>query len=717
MAVPLPRVSLLVGFVLTIQCGAWGAPPVPIRTDAYGDPLPKGVRFRLGSVRLRHDGDVMALAWMPDGRTLVSAGWDRTIRLWQIPGGKLLAKWDKMDGAVFSPDGRRFACGEGEEKMVLEDAERAIRIVDAATGKERRRIRVVKNGGTLFNFTPGYACGIISPDGKLLAVREGTLGVRLYALDSGKELRYLEAKVLEFGRPLVFAPDSRTLLVSTDEGVYRWMIGTGAKEKVLEDKEGPAFHSSFAISPDGKLLAVEDHRNGGISLRSWPAGKELHRLELNDGIIHDIEVLAFSPDGKLLAAAEYGTIRLWNPATGKQVRHFSGYGGNEIWDLAFSPDGSLLASAGSDNAVIVWEVRAGKAPRPLTGVNHWLYLAGLAPDGQSLLTLSADDVLTLWDSRDGRRLCTRTNGEDAFDNLLFGPDIGRKRALLRNKVESGRYREAFGKESNCHTAFSPDNAMMAVGGHKGILLVRKGYEYRLLDDEDRIKNAKDQRITISVSALTFSPDGRTLAACYTDGRLFLWNPHTGRPRHILCFPKPLESYRSLEFSPDGRLLALCDRLTLSLVESASGQKVRELPLNGEWVDSLAFAPDNRTFAFGAAQGINRAADSGNAQAHRVAPRNDGRSRHLLRMAAHASRAASSGKHRLGSRAASPGRSIARSSRGEAHARGKDDLATAGATWGQTLIARAVFPQVPIFYDPKTPSKTGRKFVMLLAACH
>ena len=62
----------------------------PVRTDHYGDPLPPGVRFRLGTLRLHHSAN--AFAWLPDGRTLASAGTDGTVRLWQIPGGKQIAK-------------------------------------------------------------------------------------------------------------------------------------------------------------------------------------------------------------------------------------------------------------------------------------------------------------------------------------------------------------------------------------------------------------------------------------------------------------------------------------------------------------------------------------------------------------------------------------------------------------------------------------------------
>jgi WD40 repeat protein len=598
-----PALLLWTAFLLfTPGQALHGEPPrpaAPVRLDHHGDPLPDGVRFRLGTVRLHHDGDVMALAWLPDGRTLASAGSDCTVRLWQMPGGKRLTQWDKLAGVVFSPDGRRFACGEGTNAPGEGNSD--ICIIDVATGKKRRRFRAATTGRALFNLTPGYHMGVYSPDGKILAIRERASGVRLYAVEGGKELGHLKAKVLEFGRPVAFAPDSRSVLVAVDNGLFRWTFGTGAKEKILGDDGRTAF--SFAFSPDGKTLAaVVEH--DVITLRSWPAGKEQRRLGMKTGDVGGNTVLAFSPDGKLLASTEAGTIRLWDTATGEPVRRFEGLR-ESVWDLAFSPDGSLLAAAGSDNAVTVWEVRAVKSPRPLTGVGHLLDLVGLAADGRTLLTRSADGALTVWDSRDGRRLRKVAGGEEGIDRALFGPAAGRARAALRQEAQSGRGKAAFARERiNC-SAFSPEHALLAVGTRDDgrILLLRKtakGIEHLHLDDDAPVQQARKRGFQVAVAQLTFSPDGRTLAATYSGDRLILWDTRTGRPHHILTLPRGSEPYRSLEFSPDGRLLALSDRRALYLVESASGQRFRELPLGGLCVDSLAFAPDSRTLAVGEA---------------------------------------------------------------------------------------------------------------------
>src|SRR6516164_2641984 len=123
----------------------------PVRTDHYGDPLPDGVRFRLGSVRLRHDSRATDLVWLAGGHILASAGEDDAVRLWEIPGGRELARWDEMEAVAFSPGGRTMARG---------GIKGSIRLCDVATGKEFRRLSVGKS----------VICPLaFSPDDKTLA--------------------------------------------------------------------------------------------------------------------------------------------------------------------------------------------------------------------------------------------------------------------------------------------------------------------------------------------------------------------------------------------------------------------------------------------------------------------------------------------------------------------------------------------------------------------
>src|SRR5437868_3936868 len=125
--------------------------------------------------------------------------------------------------------------------------------------------------------------------------------------------------------------------------------------------------------------------------------------------------LAFSPDGRLLATATFhtNTIKLWEPATGRELRDLSTGGQNTISlspVFAFSPDSRLLAAAGGSNSVKVWDLITGREIQTLAGVQASFmgalgvtYVAFTA-DGRKLVTVS--DAIRVWDTSGWREATT-----------------------------------------------------------------------------------------------------------------------------------------------------------------------------------------------------------------------------------------------------------------------------------------------------------------------
>ena len=110
--------------------------PAP-RLDLYGDPLPDRAIARLGSLKLRHLGQVLCVAYSPDGKVIATGGEDRCIRLWDAETKKSMREL-RADGRVtslaFSPGGCTIAAGEGSDFLVKED--HAIHIWRVSTGRE-----------------------------------------------------------------------------------------------------------------------------------------------------------------------------------------------------------------------------------------------------------------------------------------------------------------------------------------------------------------------------------------------------------------------------------------------------------------------------------------------------------------------------------------------------------------------------------------------------
>ncbi len=653
-------VTALLGTMAHVLLGA--APPAlaPRASRAHSErpeALPRGAIARMGSPRLRHGDAVLAAAYTPDGKQLLTAGRDRTVRLWELATGKetrrfawgevpppagsgtvdkLAQQWLDKDGwgahVALSRDGTLVAACRGG----------TVRIWETATGKKRLDLQTNQkwlaqlafsgDGRTLLGVGPGHATS-------------------LWDVATGKCLRRRAGKPVErtTGWTDVL---KQTALVSGGRKYLAWQhypppnAATSIRIRDLATgKELPPISTNteataLTFSPDEKTV-VWAQFEGPIRVTEVATGKELRRLGIRGEIVTH---LAVSANGKSLAVCRENDLELWDLPSGKRaarVEHGSWADAASFWQmrpvLAFSPDGKKLVAGRGRVAIRQFHTDTGKEIPP-PGSSHQAPITGLAlsADGKSVWTCGRGEALRCWDWANGREIVQRPlPGTTTLTALRAGGGfacLAGRHVHLYDAAGQQAGKIPTGAFSLSALALSTDGACLATR----IALIRGNpvmHEVHLWDTRTmKVRyplvpagpTPAVRRETVTQTAgvvppdLVFSPDGRRLAGAGPSRQLCLWDVSTGtvlweRP------PRAGEVIERFAFSPSGRCLACVQADgTLTLLEAAGGEqrarlgkadlKTARVYLTGSYQGSsettwrldtpicLAFSPDERYLA-------------------------------------------------------------------------------------------------------------------------
>lgn len=316
-----------------------------------------------------------------------------------------------------------------------------------------------------------------------------------------------------------------------------------------------------------------------VVLLASPAVRAKEHVRLMPQLgVGDINSVAYSPDGRfVLTGGDDGSPRLWDVATGQQIRSFVGHKGG-VTSVAFSSDGRFVLTGGRDGTARLWDVANGRQLQIFQGHTDQVFSVAFSPDGRVVLTGSIDGTARLWNAATGQQVRT-----------------------LRELTDG----EATGRVSS--VAFSDDGRSVVTGGDKAARLwnpatgqLVRSFEFVDKDDDgevDSVAISHDGRFILA-GGETFKTEPVSRAVTQA-GTVTLWDLSTGQ--RVRTFVGHEKEVGSVAFSKDGQyVLTGSEDWTARLWDVSTGKQLRSFECD-EWVSSVAFSPDGRLVLLGVEQ--------------------------------------------------------------------------------------------------------------------
>ncbi|MBI2480522.1 MAG: protein kinase [Planctomycetia bacterium] len=547
-----------------------------------------------------HTAAVRSVQFSADGKLVLSAGHDNTVKVWSVDSPVALKTLRGHDSWVracaFSPDGQWVLSGGYDNHARLWNVE----------GYEE--IRVLR-GRVLEGHQDAIMAVSFSRDGHQIATASRDRTAKSWNADTGAELVSFREGHLFLASDSAFFSDNKRLLTSAVDNTVRiWDVASGVEVRRLEHTGRAA---AVAVSHDNRWVATgSDVRTAQL----WNAdtGELIRAL---DGHKVEITAVAFSPDDRIVYSGDAnGRGVLWNRETGEQL-HRLDWHTSKIAAARFTPDGSRLLTASDDKNVCQWDVsKLASDPESVVPMIPLLLKHAdsvisldLSANGQRVLTACLDGKLRVWDvanaalirtfhsasspvstaalSRDGRLALSvhadervvRVWNIETGNALPSGDNAGSDAFLDFNKLGGLVWSARFSNDGN---------SLLTVGGN----------EARLWDMRREIPGSNDREMMTfsphaAVASANFSPDGQRIVTASWDNSARIWNAVTGADE-VKLIGGHSGYVNSAVFSPKGEfVLTSSDDRTAKLWDAVTGAVVRNFAGHAGRVRDAAFSSD------------------------------------------------------------------------------------------------------------------------------
>ena len=461
-----------------------------------------------------HRGRVRSVAVMADGKRVISASEDRTLKLWDLETGSEIRTFSGHTDRV------RFVAITPSERCVISASnDNTLKVWDLDSGNEIK---------TLSGHSDRVRSVIVTNDEKRAISASGDKTIKVWDLKTGCNIQTLTGHSERVSSLALSSDEKQLISASNDSTIKLWDLNTGAEKKTLRGHS--SWVNAVVIANDGKRL-ISASADDTLKIWDLETGQVLHTLE---GHTDQVRNVAITNCGKkIISASTDETLKVWDLETGHELKTFTGHS-NWIDGIAVTADGKLAVSASHDETLKVWDLKADNQYQNLSQHKGWINDAAISSDGKIAISASSDTTLKIWNLESGKEIATLSGHSDWVQSVAVTADGGRAVSASRDKtlkVWDLTSRKEL-KTLLGHSYWVESVAITADGDRAVSASSDKTLKVWDLSSGKEIKTLSGH--SKSVRSVTITADGNRAVSASADGTWREWNLETGNELKRSC---------------------------------------------------------------------------------------------------------------------------------------------------------------------------------------